>query len=243
MLPMKECAKETPSQACGTIATILPDWVSVAESFGVHHGVLLPEEEALVHSAMPTRCAELAAGRTCARRALAGLGISSQPILCGPEREPIWPLGIVGSITHCDGYCAAGVALSNNDRWFGIDAEPNSPMPEGLIDIVASEREIEMAADASICITNWDRLLFSAKESVYKTWYPIRKAWLDFKDIAIALMPATSSFALTFLSPAMNWFEHRRSTFSGRYLLTESHIFTSAVVSASLDKDERYTRN
>lgn len=234
VLSITEFAADTSSETCpGTIATILPDWVSVAESFGAHRGDLLPEEEVLVHSAVPARRAEFAAGRTCARRALAALGISSQPILSGPDREPIWPQGIVGSITHCDGYRAAGVARSGNDRWLGIDAEPNNPLPEGVIDLVASRYETESAARISKRIPNWDRLLFSAKESVYKTWYPLRKVWLDFKDISIVLMPATSSYAVTFTSQGMHWFRDRRATFSGRYLLTESHIFTSAIVSAA----------
>jgi 4'-phosphopantetheinyl transferase EntD len=179
------------------------------------------------------RRAEFAAGRTFARRALAALGFTQQPIGSGPGREPLWPRGIVGSITHCDGYCAAAVARSEGDRWLGIDAEPGRPLPEGLIYQIASKHELENAARLSESIRNWDRLLFSAKESIYKVWYPIRKTWLDFKDISIAFEPMTSSFSVAFTSPGMDWLNDRAATFSGRYLLTESHLFTSAVVSAS----------
>ena len=233
MLPTLESGEKTsPETRPSTIAAILPNWVSVAESFGAHQGVLLPEEEAMVRAALVTRCNEFAAGRTCARQALVALGVPSHPILCGPDREPIWPKGIVGSITHCADYCAAADARSHSNRWLGIDAEPSSPLPKGVIDLVASEYEIEKAACLSKRIQNWDRLLFSAKESVYKTWYPIRKSWLDFKDVSIVLMPVTSSFAVNFTSAESSWFEHRSATFSGRYLLTESLIFTSAVVIA-----------
>jgi len=217
--------------AQGKIAAILPDWVSAAEDFGAHHGTLLPEEEVLVCAAVPGRRAEFAAGRTCARRALAALGMSPQPILCGADHEPLWPDGFVGSITHCDGYCAAAVARSQNDRWLGIDAEPNRSLPEGLIDQIAFAEELERAASTSKRIRNWDRLLFSAKESVYKAWYPIRKSWLDFKDISIAIQPLTASFTVNFTSPHTDWFEDRHAAFAGRYLLTDSRILTSAVVS------------
>jgi 4'-phosphopantetheinyl transferase EntD len=224
------------SETCqSAIAAILPDCVSVAESFGGHDGALLPEEEVLVRSALPMRRAEFAAGRTCARQALAALGIASQPILCGFDREPVWPDKTVGSITHCDGYCAAAVARNKDIGSLGIDAEPNRSLPEGLIDVIASASECENAARFSRGIPNWDRLLFSAKESVYKAWYPLRKVWLDFEDISIVLMPATSSFDVSFTSSEMDWFKHRRSTFSGRYMLTKSHILTSALVSAVIE--------
>jgi 4'-phosphopantetheinyl transferase EntD len=222
-----------------TVAAILPSEVSVVESFDVHARDLFPEEEVLVRFAKPRRRAEFATGRWCAHRALAALGVPAQPILYGSGREPIWPQQMMGSITHCEGYCAAAVARSQYNMWLGIDAEPNCPLPEGVIDRVASTKEMQNAARRSPDIQNWDRLLFSAKESIYKAWYPIRKTWLDFKDISIILEPLSCSFTVIFTSCELNWFENRQVTFKGRYSLSYSHIFTSVIVSPVMECPER----
>lgn len=90
---------------------ILPPRVAVAESFGdLPDAKLLPEEEAIIARAVPRRRREFAAGRWCARAALAQLGEPPVPILRGPQNEPQWPAGIAGSITHCAGYRAAAAA-------------------------------------------------------------------------------------------------------------------------------------
>ena len=73
-------------------------------------GGLFPEEEALVAGAVTKRREEFAAGRNAARAALAGLGPPPCPLLRAGRRAPAWPQGIVGSITHCSGFCCAVVA-------------------------------------------------------------------------------------------------------------------------------------
>lgn len=214
------------------ITAILPNWVSVVEASGPHCGTLFPEEEELLARALPKRRAEFAAGRTCARNALANMGIPPRPILRATDGAPVWPDGVVGSITHCSDYCAAAVAYSHRSRWIGIDAEPNEPLPEDLLSYVASAWEIEKFVCPLNVISNWGRFLFSAKESVYKVWFSIRGTWLDFKDVSIEIHPSISSFSVIFEMPEMTWFDHRKSLFCGQFSMTESLIFTSAVVSA-----------
>lgn len=101
---------------------------------------------------------------------------------------PLWPDGIVGSLTHCDGYRAAALAREADVLSLGVDAEPHAPLPEGVGELVVrpSERERfagppagEAGAAGAI---HWDRLLFSAKESVFKTWYPLTLTELDFDE-------------------------------------------------------------
>ena len=87
---------------------ILPPGVAVSEIFGPFDScTLAPEEQNAVAGAVHKRQAEFAAGRTCARRAMAKLGVSIPALLLGANREPVWPRGIVESITHCSGYSAA----------------------------------------------------------------------------------------------------------------------------------------
>jgi 4'-phosphopantetheinyl transferase EntD len=128
----------------GLIGTLLPPAVAVAESTGsppANAPGLFPAEAAAVHTAGPRRRAEFAAGRSCGRAALAALGVAAGPILPGPAGQPLWPAGVTGSITHCAGYQACAVARTGDVAAIGIDAEPNAPLPAGLIERVATAPE------------------------------------------------------------------------------------------------------
>ena len=194
---------------------ILPPRVAVAESFGdLPDEKLLPEEEAVIARAAPRRRREFAAGRACARAALAQLGEPPVPILRGPRNEPQWPPGIAGSITHCAGYRAAAAARTAVVVTLGLDAEPNEALPAGVLDLVSLPQErAQLAALAAarpdsaarpdaarpedVC---WDRLLFCAKESVYKAWFPLTQEWLGFDDAEITI-DAGGAFTARLLVP------------------------------------------
>lgn len=62
-------------------------------------------------------------------------------------------------------------------------------MPDDILDLFASPRERALLSDLADGPRDiaWDRVLFSAKESVYKTWYPVVGTWLGFGDVAIQL--------------------------------------------------------
>jgi 4'-phosphopantetheinyl transferase N-terminal domain len=94
-----------------------------------------------VRGAVETRLREFTAARTCARLAIAKLGLPAGPILRGAWREPIWPRGVVGSITHCRGYRAAAVAKQRNVLTVGIGAEPDEQLPPGVLEQVAVASE------------------------------------------------------------------------------------------------------
>jgi 4'-phosphopantetheinyl transferase EntD len=156
------------------IADILPAGVIAAESFGpLRARKLFPAEAAAVATANPGRRLEFAAARSVAHAALAGLGAPVVPVLPGWAGEPRWPQGVVGSITHCAGYRACAVALARDLAAIGIDAEPCLPVAGGPL--AAQAGDAERAGLAGLRAagpgTPWDRVLFSAKESVWKAWY------------------------------------------------------------------------
>jgi 4'-phosphopantetheinyl transferase EntD len=188
----------------GLLGSVLPDRVSWAEAavpdvaadpaaaakIETIEAALFPEEREHIAQAVAKRRAEFAAVRRCARQALRELGFPPVPILPGEQREPTWPEGVVGSMTHCAGYCAAAVAMAGDVEVLGIDAEVHAPLPEGVLDLVSLEAERErmagLAARASAEV-HWDRVLFSAKESVYKAWFPLTRRWLGFEEADIDL--------------------------------------------------------
>jgi 4'-phosphopantetheinyl transferase EntD len=214
------------------IATLLPASVAVSEQFGAFSGTLSKDEQQALGWAVPIRQMEFAAGRSCAREALKTLGFSDYPVLRGAERQPLWPDGIVGSITHCKGYCAAAVAYADQIPTLGIDAEPDEPLPDGVLSQIARKEEIEgLLKCRSACPRNWDRLLFSAKESTYKAWHPITRQWLDFDEVRIDIISEENSFNVTFIGRS----DSKISSLGlvGKYRIQRGLVLTSVV--AQLD--------
>ncbi|MFE2295093.1 4'-phosphopantetheinyl transferase [Streptomyces sp. NPDC059452] len=165
------------------IERLLPAYVSCAATreVSVADGTLFPEEEALVARSVPKRRNDFATARACARRAMGGLGLEPVPVLHGKRGMPLWPDGIVGSLTHCEGYRAAALARAADVLSLGVDAEPHAPLPDGVEALVVRPAERERFAGEAGGI-HWDRVLFSAKESVFKTWYPLTLTELDFSE-------------------------------------------------------------
>jgi enterobactin synthetase component D / holo-[acyl-carrier protein] synthase len=148
---------------------------------------LFPEELRLVASAVDKRRLEFARGRQCARAALRRLGLSDSPLLSGAQREPLWPAGVVGSITHTQGLCLAAVAWQSSYAGVGIDVEPALALEPALAQRIASERE--MSALAAMPPLLAARLVFSAKEAFYKCQFYRTRQFLDFFDVSIELEP------------------------------------------------------
>lgn len=131
-----------PTIGCVLIERLLPSAERAAEAFADDvDPSLYPEETEHVRSAVPTRRREFATVRRCAREALASLGVPPVPLLPGRCGAPRWPGGVVGSMTHCDGYRAAAVAPVGTVAGLGIDAEPHAPLPRDVYETVSLDVE------------------------------------------------------------------------------------------------------
>jgi 4'-phosphopantetheinyl transferase EntD len=156
---------------------------------------LAAAEEAAIRRAVALRRREFMTARACARMALARLGLSPCPIPPGPDGEPCWPVGVVGSITHCEGYRAAAVARAREVGALAIDAEPNRPLPDGILAAIATpEERLRLRRRREGTAVCWDRLLFSAKEAVFKLWFPLTGNKLGFEDAGIEFDLAAGTF-------------------------------------------------
>jgi 4'-phosphopantetheinyl transferase EntD len=215
------------------IADILPPSVVAEEAFGDVPGVtLFPEEEAAIAKAVAKRRNEFTTARACARVALGKLGIPPVPIPRGPRGAPQWPRGVVGSITHCDGYRACAVARNTDVVTIGVDAEPHEKLPDGVLEAVSSQTEQSRLTELAKAAPDvfWDRLLFCAKESVYKAWFPLTQRWLGFGEAEIAFDPATRSFTARLLAagPVVNG--AALTGFEGRWVIGDGLILTAVVI-------------
>jgi 4'-phosphopantetheinyl transferase EntD len=217
------------------LAELLPPAVVAVEAYDDVAPVdLFPEEQALIARAVDKRRREFTTVRGCARQALARLGYEPAAILPGQRGAPRWPAGIVGTMTHCEGYRACALALDRDVRTLGVDAEPDGPLPEGVLDAIALTEELDMLheLDARTTGVHWDRLLFSAKEAVYKAWFPLTAKWLDFSEARIAIDPEAGTFEATLLVPGPQMPEGPLAGFSGRWLSRRGLLLTSIVVTA-----------
>lgn len=217
------------------IAEILPGAVVAVELADDDRAVaLFPEEEAMVARAVPKRRREFASGRECAHRALEALGLPAAPILAGNRGEPIWPAGVVGSIAHCRGYRGCALARASDLAALGIDAEPHEPLPEGLVARVAGTEERSALAELARAepAIAWDRLLFSAKESLYKAWYPLTERWLGFEDAVLTIDPAERTFAARLLVPGPEVAGAELRDFEGRWLVENELVLTAVAISS-----------
>ncbi|MEV7341362.1 4'-phosphopantetheinyl transferase superfamily protein [Streptomyces sp. NPDC093544] len=225
------------------IEELLPESVVAVESYGddgAEGTTLYPEEQALLTRAVAKRRREFTAVRGCARRAMEKLGVAPAPILPGERGAPQWPAGVIGSMTHCEGYTAAAVARATDLASLGIDAEPHLVLPDGVLDAVALPAEVDRLGSLGVRIpdVHWDRLLFSAKESVYKAWFPLTAKWLDFSeaDIDIFVDPGAGVHALSgrlrakLLVPGPLVGGDRLGIFDGRWTVQRGLVTTAVTV-------------
>jgi 4'-phosphopantetheinyl transferase EntD len=152
---------------------------------------LLPEEvPAFASSVVKVRRASGAA-RIAARALLNPLGYPNCPLLKDASGAPIWPTGLVGSLAHDSHVALAAVASSRDFIGVGIDVEPAELLPADLLDLVATPRErANLASDPYR-----GRLLFVAKEAVYKAVFPLDRTFLDHHDVEVDLAARSARVA------------------------------------------------
>jgi 4'-phosphopantetheinyl transferase EntD len=183
---------------------------------------LFRDESEFVASAVEKRRLEFSRGRQCARAALRRLGVADAPLLSGSQREPLWPTGVVGSITHTTGLCLAAVAWQSSYLGVGIDIEPAAPLERAIAERIATEGELHALKSLAPLLAA--RLIFSAKEAFYKCQFPLTRQFLGFFDVSIALEPQ-GEFAVELLTDAGPLIRGRG--FRGNWRQRGGFLFTS----------------
>lgn len=170
---------------------------------------LMPEERRLLSErAVPSRRLQFALGRGAARKALSRLGLPASVIGRGPAGEPVWPDGIVGSITHS---AEAGLALAGYSSrlvGLGVDLEPlTRDVLSDITGYVCLPAELTWVNEAASEDGRRARLLmtFSAKEAIYKALYPTARVVLDFHDVSLSWLPGHEEFHGVLMRSAGPW--------------------------------------
>jgi enterobactin synthetase component D len=161
--------------------------------------------------ASPKRLTEFIAGRRCAAEALRRLGWNDPPpVGIAGDRSPVWPAGVVGSITHTESFAWAAVADAARLRGIGVDSEAVVTQEEAIRvrRLIVSEAEWERlpggASGAQPGPAALVTFALSAKESVYKCLHPLCGRFLDFGDVEIVELDVEAGrFAVRLLRPAL----------------------------------------
>jgi 4'-phosphopantetheinyl transferase EntD len=194
---------------------------------------LLPGELEIAQTMGPSRRREFSAGRACARRALRELGAPDGPVLRGLRRAPQFPRGVVGSITHTAGFCAAAVARSESFAGVGLDAERDEALSERAAARICAPGELAaLRALAGRSPQRWAAVVFSAKETLYKAYFPLTGFFIGFRDAAVALFPEADDAgrfeARLLRRDAPDAAGQRR--FAGRYAIAEERVLTGLAI-------------
>ena len=194
-----------------------------------------PAEESAILSSVDKRKREYRAGRHCASKVLSQLGVENFPLLNDQQRAPIWPTSIVGSLTHCDNFCCVVATNKPDIISLGIDAEPLAALPNETTALICHNSELLSLQTTGLTEGYWRKVIFSAKEAFYKAYFPLCRQYLDFLEAKVKIQPGKTSsqkfithgeFVIQLLTPPHPALYNQQS-FSGRYLITHSHILTA----------------
>jgi 4'-phosphopantetheinyl transferase EntD len=191
---------------------------------------LLSTESNATKNMVPRRVREFTHGRYCARTALERLGCLSQVVPVGAGRAPVWPPGITGSLAHHRDVAVAVVARREDLSCLGVDLEAAADLDHDLVPLITTAAEIDALSTAMSAGTA-AKIIFSAKESVFKCLWPSLERYIDFMDIEIVANPSDK----TFLARPENGFSESEKTLcgrlQGRYEITGDLLVTAASVS------------
>jgi 4'-phosphopantetheinyl transferase EntD len=182
-----ESSLVNPAQLSPPLGKLFPAGVVAVELLSeVPRTVLSDDEFRSISHCASKRIDDFSRGRACARRALAELGIGGFSVLPGEKREPLWPAGITGSITHTTGFAAAVVARRSQVEALGIDCEVIASVDSDLWERICTRSErarLEGLPQAQA--QRQAALIFAAKEAFYKCQFPVSRQWVGFEDVAI----------------------------------------------------------
>jgi enterobactin synthetase component D len=191
-------------------------------------GIELP---ATLFAAVRKRQFEFLAGRSCAREALRRCApeLVRTPIGSGRHREPLWPPGIVGSVTHCLGYASVALARRNDAVALGLDAEcwlQEDDLAATASQIASNDELKRSARDFCASLPRALTLIFSAKETLFKClFHEVRRYWGFLDAVVENIDVAGRQFTVrlhTSLAPGLS----AGSRFTGRFELGEERVYT-----------------
>lgn len=182
-----------------------------------------------VGRAVEKRRQEFVAGRTLARQALKQLGFDDVAIPVGDKREPVWPTGVAGSISHTHDFCGVAVARLTDVRGVGFDVERVTRVRNELASQIVSEMELAGLREVVGSPERALALAFSAKESFYKFQFPLSRQWVGLLDVHMTA--DDTGFCIAPFAPIPHVCEQSEAI-RGTYVFRGDYVMTGIEVDA-----------
>lgn len=175
------------------------------------------------------RKAEFLAGRLCASNSLRQFREAGHNILIGSYRNPIWPSGYIGSISHTNGYAIAVVDTERNLFGLGIDIEKIISMETiaEIQEVIVNAREVELLTKLNISFAIAFSLIFSMKESFFKAVYHQVKCYFDFSAIEVCDFDTQNKQATFRLNLSLHPKLRRDIVYQAKYHLIDDQYIAS----------------
>jgi 4'-phosphopantetheinyl transferase EntD len=205
--------------------------------------LLYPEERHACGGFAPKRLKEFAAGRACARRALAEFGIAAISLPVDGDRRPRWPQAMVGSITHTAGFCGAAVAERARFKGLGLDVECIANVARAVwSQICTPEEEASLRSRPRRERSIVAAITFSAKEAFYKCQYGLTRGWLDFHDLSVEVEEEDETRGSFIVRPSSD----RSASLAdadarGRFRIHGEFVFTGIALETTTPEESRKT--
>jgi 4'-phosphopantetheinyl transferase EntD len=216
------------------LASLFPPCVAVeaAGAVDADESSLTPEETRWLAPMAPGRRREFTMGRNAARRALARLGLA--PVTIGrhaDDRDPQWPEGIVGSISHTQGIVIAACARSTDAAAIGLDVETAGPLGEEIVNEICRDEELDVLRGLTPpSPSDWPKVVFVIKEASYKAWFPHARTALGFHAMHVTIAPAIRHFSAQILPAERAGGLAGPWRAEGRFLCTAEFVMAGALV-------------
>lgn len=169
------------------------DWcrsvVAIQHLSAVDDQLALPAELLLIEGEPPNRRRQFLGGRQAAREAARPLGYELGPVLVGQGGEPLWPAGIVGSISHVGHFAAAAIGRSSDLTAVGIDLDDARRLEGPAAASVANPSELQAVVNLGWAGREWAaNAVFCAKEAVFKCQFAMTgRRDLAFSQVTLEL--------------------------------------------------------
>lgn len=194
---------------------------------------LMGDEVLAVEQVTAARAREFGAGRAAARAAMEMLGHAPRPVLQGEDRAPVWPVGLAGSITHTDRACLAVVTDAPEIAALGLDLETSTPLEPALWQEICTPAEVSWLASLGPSQRgHFAKLIFSAKEAVYKAQYQISRSLLDFQAVSLVIDLRAGKFKAYFVCDVAGF--AKGTEIEGRFAILGEHFVTAVELPARL---------
>jgi 4'-phosphopantetheinyl transferase EntD len=189
-------ANLTASVATAQLQPLFPPTVVLrSASVRDHFASLAESEQSCVTHAVQSRRAEFSTGRVLAADGLRELGVGAFPLERGSHNEPLWPPGIVGSISHSSGVCVVAMARTQDMKFIGIDVESSTADVTKISELILTASEYRYDAKfESVTLADRTRITFCAKEAIFKAVYPLVARFVDFREVALEIDADTQTF-------------------------------------------------